>query len=83
MGIVRAMILTPWAIPTVVTAKMWEWIYNADMGALNFLIGAEINWLGDPSWALWAAILADVWKTTPFVIIPLLAGLQVIPQEIY
>ncbi len=82
-GIVRAMILTPWAIPTVVAAKMWEWIYNADMGVLNFLISAKINWLGDPFWALWAAILADVWKTTPFVVILLLAGLQVIPQEVY
>lgn len=82
-GLVRAMVLLPWAIPTVVTAKMWEWIYNADFGLLNFLSGAKINWLGDPSWALLAAILADVWKTTPFVVILLLAGLQILPQEIY
>ncbi|MFH1702475.1 MAG: sugar ABC transporter permease [Nitrospirota bacterium] len=82
-GLVRAIILIPWAIPTVVSAKMWEWIYNTDFGILNYLIGLKINWLGSPLLAINAAIFMDVWKTTPFVAILLMAGLQVIPQELY
>ena len=83
MGVVRAFVLIPWAIPTVVSAKMWEWIYNTDFGILNYLFGAKINWLGSPFWALNAAVFMDVWKTTPFVALLLLAGLQVIPRELY
>ena len=82
-GLVRALVLIPWAIPTVVSAKMWEWIYNTDFGILNFIIGSKINWLGTPFLALNAAVFMDVWKTTPFVAILLMAGLQVIPQEMY
>lgn len=82
-GAVRAIVLIPWAIPTVVSARMWEWIYNTDFGILNYLIGSKINWLGNPFWAIHAAIFMDVWKTTPFVAILLMAGLQVIPQELY
>ncbi|HET6419257.1 MAG TPA: sugar ABC transporter permease [Geobacteraceae bacterium] len=81
-GMVRAAVLVPWAIPTVVSARMWEWIFNSDFGILNYLLGMKINWLGNPSWALHAAIFADVWKTTPFVAILLMAGLQVIPREL-
>lgn len=82
-GMIRAIILIPWAIPTVVSAKMWEWIYNTDFGILNYIIGSKINWLGNPQWAINAAIFMDVWKTTPFVAILLMAGLQIIPQELY
>jgi len=82
-GAARALVLVPWAVPTVVAARFWEWIYNGDFGVLNYLLGVRINWLGDPFWALHAAILADVWKTTPFVVLLLLAGLQVIPEELY
>jgi multiple sugar transport system permease protein len=82
-GFVRAMVLIPWAIPTVVSAKMWEWMYNGDFGILNYLLGTKVNWLGDPFWALHAAIMMDVWKTTPFVAILLLAGLQLIPPDLY
>jgi multiple sugar transport system permease protein len=82
-GLVRAVVLIPWAIPTVVSARMWEWIFNSDFGILNYMLGAKINWLGDPFWAMHAAILTDVWKTTPFVVILLTAGLQVIPGELY
>jgi trehalose/maltose transport system permease protein len=81
-GIARAIMLIPWAIPTVVSAKMWEWMYNTDFGLFNYLLGIKINWLGSPFWALNAAILMDVWKTTPFVAILLIAGLQVIPGEV-
>lgn len=82
LGPVRAAILIPWVIPTVVTAKMWEWIYHPGFGLLNYLLGTEINWLGDPRWAMPAAILADVWKTAPFVVILFVAGLQVIPRDL-
>lgn len=82
-GLVRAIVLIPWAVPTVVSAKMWEWMYSTDFGILNFFLGTGVNWLGDPFWAIHAAILMDVWKTTPFVIILLTAGLQVIPRELY
>jgi len=82
-GLFRAIVLIPWAIPTVVSAKMWEWMYNSDFGILNYLLGTKINWLGSPFWALNGAIIMDVWKTTPFVAILLMAGLQVIPREIY
>ncbi|MBN1505009.1 MAG: sugar ABC transporter permease [Candidatus Eisenbacteria bacterium] len=82
-GVVRSLVLVPWAIPTVVSAKMWEWLYNPDFGFLNYLLGTSINWLGSPFWALNAAIFMDVWKTTPFVVILLTAGLQTIPKELY
>jgi len=82
-GVACALVLLPWAVPSVVAARFWEWIFNSDYGVLNYLLGTSVNWLGDPRWALPAAILADVWKTTPFVALLLLAGLQVIPEELY
>lgn len=82
-GLVIAAVLAPWAIPTVVSARMWEWMYNTDFGILNHVLGMKINWLGSPFWALNAAVFMDVWKTTPFVVILLLAGLKVIPRDLY
>ncbi len=82
-GLATAAVLVPWAIPTVVSARMWEWIYNTDFGVLNYLLGLRINWLGSPFWALNAAVFMDVWKTTPFAVILLLAGLKMIPRELY
>jgi multiple sugar transport system permease protein len=82
-GFMRAVVLIPWAVPTVVSAKMWEWIYNTDFGILNYIIGTKVNWLGSPFWAINAAIFMDVWKTTPFVALLLIAGLQVIPKDLY
>jgi multiple sugar transport system permease protein len=76
-------LLVPWAIPTVVSARMWEWIYNAELGVLNHLLGVRVNWLGDPLLALHAAIAMDVWKATPFVALLLLAALQGIPRDLY
>ena len=81
--IVTALVLIPWAVPTVVSARIWEWMYNADFGVLNYLLGLKINWLGSPAWALNAAVFMDVWKTTPFVVILLLAGLRTIPADLY
>ncbi len=89
VGWVRAAVLLPWAIPTVVTAKIWDWMYQPQIGVLNYVLQAmhlttaPINWLGSPSLAIHAAIVADVWKTTPFVVILLLAALAVIPRDLY
>jgi multiple sugar transport system permease protein len=82
-SLVYGAILVPWALPTVVSARMWEWMYNPEIGVLNHLLGARVNWLGDPVWALHAAIAMDVWKSTPFVALLLLAGLQAIPRDLY
>ena len=82
-ALIYAVVLIPWAVPTVVTARMWEWMYNADYGVINYLLGIQINWLGSPGWAMHAAILMDVWKSTPFAALLLLAGLQNIPAELY
>jgi multiple sugar transport system permease protein len=82
-GITRAIVLVPWAIPTVVSARMWELIYNSDFGILNYLLGVRVNWLGSPFWALNAAVFMDVWKTTPFVAVLLMAGLQNVPPDLY
>ena len=87
-GLARTAALVPWALPTVVAARLWEWIYNPDFGILNHLLqqagllAGPRSWLGDPFWALHAAILADVWKTTPFAALILLAGLAAIPPEL-
>lgn len=78
-----AVILLPWAVPNAVSARMWEWMYEADIGVLNYLAGTHVNWLGSPAWALNAAIAMDVWKSTPFMALLLLAGLQAIPRDVY
>ncbi|MCP3103980.1 sugar ABC transporter permease [Myxococcus sp. K15C18031901] len=83
-GLLRAAVLVPWAIPTVVSARLWAWMFNPDSGLINRLLGGQdINWLGAPGYALHAAILVDVWKTTPFVALLVLAGLQGIPEDLY
>ena len=80
-GILRAAVLLPWAIPTAVSARMWAWLFNADYGLLHRLLPG-VDWLGSPRTALHAAILVDVWKTTPFVALILLAGLSAIPEDV-
>lgn len=88
-GIVRAAVLIPWAIPTVVSAMMWSWIYNDQFGLFNAIltqlgiIDRYITWLGTRGTAMFAIIFAEVWKTTPFMALLLLAGLQMIPEELY
>ena len=78
------LLLLGWAMPAVVTAKMFEWLYHPTAGLVNHLLGgAALNWLGDPRWALPAVILADVWRTMPFVAIVAYARLASIPPEIY
>ena len=82
-ALVYAAVLLPWAVPTVVSARMWEWMYNADLGVINYLLDTRVNWLGDPAFALHAAIVMDVWKSTPFVALLLLAGMQGIPRDLH
>jgi len=88
-GIVRAAIFIPWAVPTVVSAELWRTMFDPQQGFVNFILTklhlplASTTWL-DSTWTAWAAILiADAWRNTPFVAIVLLAGLQVIPSDIY
>lgn len=88
-GIVRASVLVPWALTTVVSAKMWSWIFDAQYGVFNDLlrrmgiINKPLIWLANPDLTLWAIIGAEIWKTTPFMALLILAGLQLIPAELY
>lgn len=78
-----SLLLLPWAMPAVVTAKMFEWLYHPTAGLVNYLLGASLNWLGDPRLALPAVILADAWRTIPFVALLAYARLLGIPPELY
>jgi trehalose/maltose transport system permease protein len=88
-GLMRAVMLVPWAIPTVVAAKMWQWMLDDVFGVVNDL-GIKLHilshphaWISDPATSLGAVCAVDIWKTTPFVALLLLAGLQVIPRDLY
>jgi len=87
-GFVRGLMILPWAMPAIVNAAMWKWIYNADYGALNALLtqlrllDAYQVWLADPNMAMALIILANVWKETPFTTILVLAALQGIPTDL-
>jgi trehalose/maltose transport system permease protein len=82
-GVLRTVVLVPWAVLTVVTAIMWRTIVDANLGFVNQVLGTSTVWLGEEPQALLVMIFADVWKTAPFMALLLLAGLQVIPSEIY
>jgi multiple sugar transport system permease protein len=88
-GIVRTISLLPWALPTALMGLAWAWIFNDQFGVVNDilrrlgLIDTGISWLGNPTLAMIAVILADVWKTTPFIALLLLAGLQSISSDLY
>jgi len=87
-GLFRAVVLIPWAMPTVVSSQMWRFIFNDRYGLFNVLLfGGDTSRylapLADPTFALVAVIAAEVWKTTPFAALILLAGLQMIPDELY
>jgi multiple sugar transport system permease protein len=87
-GMVRAAMLVPWAIPTVVTSKMFGWLFDGQHGMVNYLLRSvgliqhNVDWYGSPDFALTTIIIADVWKTTPFMALLLLAGLQTIPDSL-
>ncbi|MGE5256937.1 MAG: extracellular solute-binding protein [Hyphomicrobiales bacterium] len=84
----RLSVLVPWALPTAVMAMAWQWMFNNPFGVINDLLvrlgllREPLDWLSTPAGAMFAAVFADVWKTTPFVAIILLAGLQTIPGEL-
>ena len=87
-GIVRAAILIPWAIPTIVSAKMWQWMLNDQFGIINVvllnlgLIDSKIAWTASADTAMVAVLIVDIWKTTPFMALLILAALQMLPREI-
>ena len=88
-GLVRAAILVPWAIPTIVSAKLWGWMLHDQFGIINDLmlkvglISEKIAWTASPDTAMIAVLIVDIWKTTPFMALLCLAGLQMIPRDIY
>jgi multiple sugar transport system permease protein len=87
-GLLRTVVLVPWAVLTVVTAITWQTIFEPTLGFVNSLLGAvglpdDTVWLGESPQALMVMIFADTWKTAPFMALLLLAGLQVIPDDIY
>jgi len=82
-GLLRTVVLVPWAVLTVVTAIMWRTIFESPQGFVNQIIGGDTVWLGSEPQALIVIIIADVWKTAPFMALLILAGLQVIPSDIY
>jgi multiple sugar transport system permease protein len=89
-GFVRAAVLVPWAVPTVVSAMLWKTMFDPRAGFVDYFLGnfhsawANLSWVNANVWRSWAVIfIADAWKNVPFVAIILLAGLQVIPSEVY
>ncbi len=88
-GLLRAVVLIPWAIPTIVSAKMWGWMLHDQFGMANDLlmslglIAEPVAWLANADTALWSVVAVDVWKTTPFMALLVLAALQMLPRDIY
>jgi len=89
-GAMRAIMLVPWAIPTAVSTQMWKWMYNQVYGVFNDLLvtrthflNSPVAWVAQANTSLPAICAVDIWKTTPFVALLLLAGLQVVPSEVY
>lgn len=88
-GLMRAAILIPWAIPTIVSARIWNWMLNDQFGIINDtllklgIIGEKIAWTANADTAMIAVLIVDIWKTTPFMALLILAGLQMVPRDIY
>ena len=88
-GLVRAAVLIPWAIPTVVSAKMWSWMLNDQFGIVNHMLMAlgfldhPLAWTADPDLLMTSVVIVDVWKTTPFMALLILAALQMLAKECY
>jgi multiple sugar transport system permease protein len=81
-ALVRASILIPWAVPTAMSGLLWQWIFSSN-GIANQLLGQQVLWTADGWPAKLAVVIADTWKTAPFVGLLTLAGLQLIPGELY
>ncbi|MDQ0468285.1 carbohydrate ABC transporter permease [Labrys wisconsinensis] len=88
-ALVRAAVLVPWAIPTIVSAKMWGWMLHDQFGVINDLlmrlhvISSPVAWTANADTAMWAVVMVDVWKTTPFMALLILAALQMLPSDCY
>ncbi len=88
-GLFRVAILIPWAIPIAISGRIWQLIYNYEYGLLNYLVqffgitNEPVSWLGSSFGAFASVVIADVWKTTPFMTIIILAGLSTIPRDLY
>ena len=88
-NVFRSFLLIPWAIPTVMSALNWRWIYDDASGLINNvlvrleLVDETISWLSDPHLAMFSVIVVVVWQGTPFFTMGFLAGLQSIPKELY
>ena len=88
-GLVRAAVLVPWAVPTIVSARIWGWMLNDQFGVVNHLllqlgwIAQPLAWTADPALSLLSVVLVDVWKTTPFMTLMILAALQMLPSDCY
>lgn len=88
-AVLRALLILPWALPTIVNATMWRLIFGPEYGALNAaltqtgLMADYTSWLGDPDYAIHMVILADAWKNYPFIAIIVLAALQGIPEDLF
>jgi multiple sugar transport system permease protein len=87
--VVRALLIVPWTLPTAIAALLWTWLLNDQYGIINRLLtytrltATPVAWLASPDTAMSALIIADVWKTVPFVFLILLAGLRTIPADLY
>lgn len=88
-GIARALVIIPWALPSVIIALMWSWMYDFNLGLINDLglrlglLAEPVPWLAQPRTAFWAIVLVLIWQGFPFFAIVVLAGLQSIPQDLY
>jgi trehalose/maltose transport system permease protein len=89
-AIIRTSMLIPWAIPTVVSSQIWKWMLHDQYGVINDILvnrlgilDKKVAWIANPDTSLPSIIAVDVWKTTPFMALLLLAGLQVIPGDVY
>ena len=81
-GLVRAIVIFPYVIPTVVAVVIWKWLLNSQFGLVNYLLGVPISWMGR-DWIMVSLILVSVWQFFPFVVLAVLARLQTIPPELY
>lgn len=88
-GLVRAAVLIPWAIPTIVSATMWSWMLNDQHGIINHalvslgILSESIAWTSEPAFVMASVVMVDVWKTSPFMALLILAALQMLPTDCY
>jgi multiple sugar transport system permease protein len=86
-AVLRGMFLIPWLLPLIVSASTWSWMLNSDNGIVNSVLGAfglgQVNWLTDPSLAIWSVTIANIWLGIPFNLVILYSGLQNIPGDVY